>query len=81
MGKILQLARLQNTVDTGRPRAGDLPAEKVRHVELDVMEVPAGTPPLLGFVPPGALDLHPNPEQGQLEDNPEFDGKFVTYLL
>jgi predicted aspartyl protease len=138
MGKILQKARLRNTVDLGRSLAGKLPASKIRHVEvellvdtgaamlcltpkvieqlglhklherdvitgnglvkravyepvriqimereadLNVMEVPTGTPLLLGYLPLEALDLYPNPKKRVLEGNPQYGGKLVTDLL
>lgn len=48
---------------------------------LDVMDLPAGTPPLLGYVPLGALDLYPNPKKQCLEGNPQYDGKMIVDLL
>lgn len=136
--RIVQKARLENTVDTGAARAGKLPRNKIRQVEVDllvdtgaamlcltpnvieklglnklherdvitgnglvkravyepvrihifdreadmnVMEVPTGTPPLLGYLPLEALDLYPNPKKRVLEGNPQYDGKMVTDLL
>lgn len=52
-----------------------------READLNVMEVPTGTPPLLGFIPLGALDLYPNPKERKLEGNPKYDGKMVVDLL
>ncbi|HUI62694.1 MAG TPA: retroviral-like aspartic protease family protein [Steroidobacteraceae bacterium] len=52
-----------------------------READLNVMEVPAGTPPLLGYLPLEALDLYPNPKKRVLEGNPQYDGKMVTDLL
>jgi predicted aspartyl protease len=137
-GKIIQKARLLNTVDAGEALVGKRPARKVRQVEvellvdpgaamlcltpkiietlglhklherdvitgnglvkravyepvriqildreanMDVMEVPTGTPPLLGYLPLEALDLYPNPKKRVLEGNPQYDGKMVTDLL
>ena len=52
-----------------------------REVDLNVMEVPTGTPLLLGYLPLEALDLYPNLKKRILEGNPEYDGKMVTDLL
>lgn len=52
-----------------------------REANLDVMEVPTGTPPLLGYLPLEALDLYPNPKKRILEGNPQYGGKMVTDLL
>ena len=52
-----------------------------READLNVMEVPIGTPPLLGYLPLEALDLYPNPTKRTLEGNPRYDGKLVTDLL
>jgi predicted aspartyl protease len=138
MGKILQLARLQNSTDVTLARGGRLPKGKVREAEvellvdtgaamlcltpqvieklglhksherdvitgnglvkravyepvriqimdreadLNVMEVPTGTPLLLGYLPLEALDLYPNPKKRVLEGNPQYGGKLVTDLL
>lgn len=52
-----------------------------READLNVMEVPTGTPPLLGYLPLEALDLYPNPKERKLEGNPKYDGKMVMDLL
>jgi predicted aspartyl protease len=52
-----------------------------REANLDVMEVPNGTPPLLGYLPLEALDLYPNAKERKLEGNPKYDGKMVMDLL
>ncbi len=52
-----------------------------REANMDVMEVPTGTPLLLGYLPLEALDLYPNPKKRVLEGNPQYDGKMVTDLL
>ena len=52
-----------------------------RSAILEVMELPAGTPPLLGYLPLEALDLYPNPQRQVLEGNPQHDGKMVVDLL
>jgi len=137
-GKIIQKARLLNTVDAGEALSGRRPARKIRQVEVEllvdtgaamlcltpkiietlglhklherdvitgnglvkravyepvrlqvqdreadmnVMEVPTGTPLLLGYLPLEALDLYPNPKKRVLEGNPQYDGKMVTDLL
>jgi len=52
-----------------------------READLNVMEVPTGTPPLLGYLPLEALDLYPNTKDRKLEGNPKYDGKMVMDLL
>jgi predicted aspartyl protease len=52
-----------------------------READLNVMEVPTGTPLLLGYLPLEALDLYPNLKKRVLEGNPEYDCKMVTDLL
>ena len=52
-----------------------------REANMDVMEIPTGTPLLLGFLPLEALDLYPNPKKRTLEGNPQYDGKMITDLL
>ncbi|HEU0011651.1 MAG TPA: retropepsin-like aspartic protease [Verrucomicrobiae bacterium] len=52
-----------------------------REANIDVMEVPTGTPGLLGYLPLEALDLYPNPKKRTLEGNPAYDGKMVVDLL
>ena len=52
-----------------------------RQADVNVMEVPTGTPPLLGYLPLEALDLYPNPRERKLEGNPRYDGKMVMDLL
>ena len=52
-----------------------------RNAILEVMELPAGIPPLLGYLPLEALDLYPNPQRQILEGNPQYDGKMVMDLL
>jgi predicted aspartyl protease len=54
---------------------------KDREANLDVMEVPLGTPALLGYLPLEALDLYPNLQNQCLEGNPKYDGKMVMDLL
>ena len=48
---------------------------------LEVMEVPDGVPPLLGYLALENLDLYPNPTKQILEGNPLYDGKMVMDLL
>ena len=52
-----------------------------READMNVMEVPTGTPSLVGYLPLEALDLYPNPKRRVLEGNPQYDGKLVTDLL
>lgn len=52
-----------------------------READMNVMEIPPGTPPLLGYLPLEALDLYPNPKERKLEGNPKYDGKMVMDLL
>ena len=52
-----------------------------REANMDVMEVPTGTPLLLGYLPRKALDLYPNPKKRALEGNPQYDGKMITDSL
>lgn len=52
-----------------------------REANLDVMEVPLGTPALMGYLPLEALDLYPNLPNQCLEGNPKYDGKMVMDLL
>ncbi len=52
-----------------------------RESDLNVMEIPEGTPPLLGYLALRSLDLYPNPNKQTLEGNPKYDGKMVMDLL
>lgn len=52
-----------------------------RAAAQEVMEMPSGTPPLLGYLPREILDLYPNPGTQQLEDNPEHGGRWIVDLL
>ncbi|MCC6276208.1 MAG: hypothetical protein IT569_10155 [Leptospiraceae bacterium] len=52
-----------------------------REVELNVMELPEGVPPLLGYLALESLDLYPNPNKQILEGNPKYDGKMGLDLL
>ena len=52
-----------------------------REANLDVIELPMGTPPLLGYLPLEALDLYPNLQRQTLEGNPKYDGRMVMDLL
>ncbi len=138
MGKIIQKAILENTIDIGAAEEGLIPKEKIRKLEieflvdtgaamiclppnaienlglkarhkrdvitangkvnrtvyspvqikifdreanLDVMELPEGTPPLLGYLALESLDLYPNTAKHILEGNPKYDGKMVMDLL
>ena len=52
-----------------------------READVNVMELPLGTPPLLGYLPLESLDLYPNPKKQILEGNPLYDGKMIIDLL
>ena len=52
-----------------------------RENDLNVMELPLDTPPLLGYLVLESLDLYPNPNKQILEGNPKYDGKMVMDLL
>jgi predicted aspartyl protease len=52
-----------------------------REANLEVMEVPDGVSPLLGYLALKNLDLYPNPTKQILEGNPLYDGKMVIDLL
>jgi len=52
-----------------------------READLNVMEVPTGTPPLLGCLPLEAFDLYPNRKKRILEGNPQYGGEMITDLL
>ena len=52
-----------------------------RETNMDAMEVPTGTPLLLGYLPLEALDLYPNLKKRVLEGNPAYDGKMIVDLL
>ncbi len=52
-----------------------------RTSNIDVMDVPEGTPPLLGYLALESLDLYPNPVKQILEGNPELGGKMVMDMF
>ncbi|MGK5094540.1 retropepsin-like aspartic protease [Deltaproteobacteria bacterium TL4] len=52
-----------------------------REMDMNVMELPLGTPPLLGYLPMEALDLYPNLQKQILEGNPKYNGKMIIDLL
>ena len=52
-----------------------------RHANVEVMELPVGIPPLLGYLPLESLDLYPNPKKQILEGNPQYDGKMIIDLF
>ncbi|TGM96096.1 retroviral-like aspartic protease family protein [Leptospira dzoumogneensis] len=52
-----------------------------RECNLEVMELPIGTPPLLGYLALETLDLYPNPQKQILEGNPKYNGQMMIYLL
>lgn len=51
-----------------------------RTCTVDVMELPEGTPPLVGYIPLENLDLQPDPKRQVLGPNPEHDGRMVMDL-
>lgn len=51
-----------------------------RTCTVDVMELPEGTPPLVGYIPLENLDLQPDPKHQALVPNPEHDGRMVMDL-
>ncbi len=52
-----------------------------READMNVMELPIETPPLMGYLVLETLDLYPNPAKQILEGNPKYDGKMVMDLL
>ncbi|TGM10751.1 hypothetical protein EHQ81_18210 [Leptospira selangorensis] len=52
-----------------------------RKCNMEVMELPIGTPPLLGYLALETLDLYPNPKKKILEGNPDYNGEMRIYLL
>ncbi len=52
-----------------------------RQTSVDAMELPVGTPPLLGVIPLEALDLIVNPRMQWLEGNPAHGGKYIIEQL
>ena len=52
-----------------------------REAGMNVMEVSANVPPLMGYLLLERLDLYPNPTKQCLEGNPKHDGEFVLYQL
>ena len=52
-----------------------------RMSNIDVMDVPEDTPPLLGYLALESLDLYPNPVKQILEGNPKYDGKMIMDLF
>lgn len=54
---------------------------KDREANIDVVELPIGTPPLMGYIPLEMLDLYPNPKTQSLEGNPKYNGEMVIDLL
>lgn len=51
-----------------------------RTCPLDVMELPEGTPALLGYVPIEILDLQPDPKSQRLIPNPAHGGEWILDL-
>lgn len=52
-----------------------------READMNVMELPLGTPPLMGYLVLETLDLYPDPKNQRLTGNPALDGKMVMDLL
>jgi len=52
-----------------------------RQCLAEVMEIPEGVPPLLGFIPLESLDLVINPKSNQVIHNPENGGKYTLDQL
>jgi len=52
-----------------------------RHCFIQVMEIPEGIPPLLGYVALENLDLVVDANSNQVVPNPESGGKFTLDLL
>lgn len=52
-----------------------------RKSNIDVMEIPEETPPLLGYLALESLDLYPNPVKQILEGNPEHGGKMIMDMF
>ena len=52
-----------------------------RHCHAEVMEVPDGLPPLVGFIPLESLDLVVDPKSGRVIPNPEHGGRHTLDLL
>ena len=51
-----------------------------RTCTVDVMELPEGTPALVGYIPLENLDLQPDPKQQRVISNPAHGGKMVMDL-
>ena len=52
-----------------------------RDADMNVMELPIGTPPLMGYLVLESLDLYPDPKNQRLTGNPAHDGKMIMDLL
>ncbi len=52
-----------------------------RQTDVNVIELPVGTPALLGVIPLEALDLIVNPKKQRLEGNPEHGGEYMLEAL
>ena len=52
-----------------------------REATMDVMELPPGTPPLMGYLVLETLDLYPDAVRQTLTGNPKYDGKMIMDLL
>jgi predicted aspartyl protease len=52
-----------------------------REVELNIMEIPDGVPPLLGSIALEAMDLVVNTRKQIIESNPQQNGKYFIGLI
>ncbi len=52
-----------------------------RDAVVEVMEMPQGGRPLMGYIALELMDLVVNPRKGVLEGNPDHDGKMILDLL
>ena len=52
-----------------------------RQTDVNVIELPIGTPSLLGVIPLEALDLIVNPRMQRLEGNPAHGGEYMIEAL
>jgi clan AA aspartic protease len=52
-----------------------------REIELNIMEIPDGVPPLLGSIALEAMNLVVNPRKQIVESNPQQNGKYFIGLI
>lgn len=52
-----------------------------REIELNIMEIPDGVPPLLGSIALESMNLVVNPRKQIVESNPQQNGKYFIGLL